>query len=286
MNEHNKLVIFQDKKIRRIWYQEEWFYSVIDIVRALTDSVNARDYWYKMKIRLGEEEKAELSTICLQLKMPAEDTFFQIYEKLSKKIEIPFSIQKGVRNDDPPQLQAIREALVNLLIHTDYFSKSNPRIRIFMDRFEFFNPGALPKDIELILKEDFSLPRNPIIARIFRFVKFSESIGSGFDKMIQGWKEYYKSKPIIEGDFDYYKISFPFNKTTNKTTNKTMNKTTNKIEDEIITLLKNNHTLSMFEIAQKLKITQANVQYYINKIKKSGRLERIGSKKSGEWIIK
>ena len=73
MVEKDKLVVFQDKKIRRIWHKEEWFYSVIDIVRALTDSVNARDYWYKMKIRLGEEEKAELSTICLQLKMPAED---------------------------------------------------------------------------------------------------------------------------------------------------------------------------------------------------------------------
>lgn len=73
MNDHNKLVIFQDKKIRRIWHNKEWYYSVIDIVRALTDSVNARDYWYKMKVRLNAEEKAELSTICLQLKMPADD---------------------------------------------------------------------------------------------------------------------------------------------------------------------------------------------------------------------
>ena len=69
MKSNNKLVIFQDKKIRRLWHNDEWFYSVIDVVRVLTDSVNARDYWYKMKIRLGEEEKAELSTICLQLKM-------------------------------------------------------------------------------------------------------------------------------------------------------------------------------------------------------------------------
>jgi len=73
MKKHDKLIIFQNEKIRRIWHEKEWFYSVIDIVRALTNSVNARDYWYKMKIRLGEEEKAELSTICLQLKIPAED---------------------------------------------------------------------------------------------------------------------------------------------------------------------------------------------------------------------
>ncbi|KKS93737.1 MAG: Divergent AAA domain protein, partial [Parcubacteria group bacterium GW2011_GWA2_43_13] len=111
------------------------------------------------------------------------DAFFDIYERLSKRVEVPFSVKQGIRDDDPPHLQAIREALVNLLIHTDYFSSGNARIRVFSDRFEFFNPGALPKKIELILKEDFSQPRNPIIAKIFRFVKFSESIGSGFDKM-------------------------------------------------------------------------------------------------------
>ena len=73
MNKNTALIVFQDKKIRRLWHENEWFYSIIDVVRALTDSVNARDYWYKMKIRLTDEEKAELSTICLQLKMLAED---------------------------------------------------------------------------------------------------------------------------------------------------------------------------------------------------------------------
>ena len=64
---HNKLVIFQSKKIRRIWFNKDWFYSIIDVVSILTNSVNPRDYWHKTKKRLGDEEKAELSTICLQL---------------------------------------------------------------------------------------------------------------------------------------------------------------------------------------------------------------------------
>ena len=69
----NKLIIFQDKNIRRIWHQEEWFYSVVDICGALTDSANPRDYWYRVKKRLNDEEKSELSTICRQLKMNAPD---------------------------------------------------------------------------------------------------------------------------------------------------------------------------------------------------------------------
>ncbi|MBU4362260.1 hypothetical protein KJ813_06335 [bacterium] len=60
-----------------------------------------------------------------------------------KKIDIPFKIVSGFRDDNLEHLQALREALVNLIIHTDYFSRANPRIRVFSDRFEFFNPGSL-----------------------------------------------------------------------------------------------------------------------------------------------
>jgi len=66
----NKLVLFQSKEIRRLWHDDEWIFSVIDVVAALTDSVNPRDYWYKMKIRVKGEEGFEPSTVCRQLKMP------------------------------------------------------------------------------------------------------------------------------------------------------------------------------------------------------------------------
>lgn len=69
----NKLVISQSKEIRRIWHNEERFYSVVDICGALTDNINPRDYWYQIKKRASEEEQVELSTICRQLKFPARD---------------------------------------------------------------------------------------------------------------------------------------------------------------------------------------------------------------------
>ena len=72
-DQNSKLVIFQNKHIRRIWHADEWFYSVVDVVDALTDSANARDYWHKMKKRVGDEEKAQLSTICRQLKLESSD---------------------------------------------------------------------------------------------------------------------------------------------------------------------------------------------------------------------
>ncbi|WP_428414010.1 BRO-N domain-containing protein, partial [Legionella sp.] len=50
-----------------------WWFSVIDVVQTLTDSTNSRDYWYKMKIRVKDEDGTELSTICRQLKLQAPD---------------------------------------------------------------------------------------------------------------------------------------------------------------------------------------------------------------------
>ncbi len=47
----NKLVVFQSKKIRRIWNEDEWYYSVVDIIAALTDSPTPRQYWGKVKQR-------------------------------------------------------------------------------------------------------------------------------------------------------------------------------------------------------------------------------------------
>ena len=68
-----KIALFEGKHIRRVLEQGEWWFSIVDIVAALTDSSNARDYWYKMKKRVTEEERSELSTLCRQLKLESSD---------------------------------------------------------------------------------------------------------------------------------------------------------------------------------------------------------------------
>ena len=71
MDANNALVVFQDKKIRRIWHNDEWFFSVVDVVEALTDSPTPRKYWSKVKDR--EFLKLELSPIWVQLKLLSSD---------------------------------------------------------------------------------------------------------------------------------------------------------------------------------------------------------------------
>lgn len=71
----NEIKVYENQEVRSIWdsEQEEWFFSVVDVVGVLTESVNPRDYWYRVKKRMSEEEKSELSTFCRQLKLESLD---------------------------------------------------------------------------------------------------------------------------------------------------------------------------------------------------------------------
>ncbi|MDI6735264.1 MAG: BRO family protein [bacterium] len=71
MKNNNKLIVFENKKIRRIWHNDEWYFSVVDVMEALTDSPTPRQYWGKVKQR--EFIDIELSPIWIQLKLESPD---------------------------------------------------------------------------------------------------------------------------------------------------------------------------------------------------------------------
>jgi len=72
----NKIAVFENKRIRRIWHDNEWYFSIVDVVEALTDSEDSRKYWNKLIQRL-REEGSEVVTICHRLKLIAEDGKFR-----------------------------------------------------------------------------------------------------------------------------------------------------------------------------------------------------------------
>jgi DNA-damage-inducible protein D len=69
----NRIVVFGAKRIRRTWHEEQWFFSVVDIIGALTDSDNPRNYWNMMKARERKQSDVQLSTFCVQLKLTSAD---------------------------------------------------------------------------------------------------------------------------------------------------------------------------------------------------------------------
>ena len=78
MTENDKLRMFEDQMIRTAWDEtkEEWYFSIVDVVKALTEQSTPRgasNYWAKLKERLKSEGASELLTNCQQLKMTASD---------------------------------------------------------------------------------------------------------------------------------------------------------------------------------------------------------------------
>ena len=64
----HKLIVFENKKIRRTWFKEEWYYSVVDVVEVLTESPNSTDYLKKLRKR-DEELANYIGTNCPQVEM-------------------------------------------------------------------------------------------------------------------------------------------------------------------------------------------------------------------------
>ncbi len=73
MKQDNKLSLFEGKPIRKIWQDEQWFFSIIDIIEILTESPTPRKYWDKVKRKLKEEGINETSPIWRQFKLMASD---------------------------------------------------------------------------------------------------------------------------------------------------------------------------------------------------------------------
>ena len=67
--------LFEGKEIRSVWdaEKEEYYFSVVDVIGVLTESKDSKDYWYRLKKRMTEEEKSEISTKCRQLKLKSKD---------------------------------------------------------------------------------------------------------------------------------------------------------------------------------------------------------------------
>ena len=79
--------LFEGSEIRSIWdsEKEEYYFSVVDVIEALTESKDAKDYWYRLKKRMTEEEKSEISTKCRQLKLKSTDGKFYSTDTLDTK---------------------------------------------------------------------------------------------------------------------------------------------------------------------------------------------------------
>ena len=197
---------------------------------------------------------------------------------------------------------ALREALLNAIVHKDYASNNPVQIRVYEDKIVFWNAGRLPDEltIELLQKDHPSIPYNPLIASVFFRAGYIEAWGRGIQKINDECRQFGISPPDIKYEFSGLTMTFYANlemikkeknweknkeKTGRKTREKTGIKTREKTRVKILKLISDCNDISISEISSNVNITQKTVEWHIKCLKEDGIIERFGHDRGGYWKI-
>ncbi len=116
------------------------------------------------------------------------DFFFRVYGKLVKDVKIPFKLEGAVRVDDTPVHKAIREALANCLVNTDFYLPRGVVIKKESDGIVMENPGSIRTGKKQMLKGGISDPRNKALMKMFNMIGIGERAGSGVPDIYAVWE--------------------------------------------------------------------------------------------------
>ncbi len=130
----------------------------------------------------------------------------EIFPRLVRGLPVPFRLRGPHRQDEPAGLSALREAFVNLLVHTDYQETSDAVILHRDDGYLFRNPGDSWVDIRDLGVQGRSERRNPIIAQLFDNIGLAEQAGSGYVTILEEWQELGYRKPRVVSDSSRYEF--------------------------------------------------------------------------------
>ncbi len=200
----------------------------------------------------------------------------------------------------PVPNDALREALLNALVHRDYAVSAPVQVRVYEDRLAIWNPAVLPEGwgLDDLLREHASLPYNPNIANAFFRAGEIEAWGRGIQRIFQACRDAGNPEPKIrltghdlwvEFDFssDYLQIVSPKggNESITEASGKTSVKTSVKTADALLELLRQNPQMTLAEVAVKVGRTVRAVEMASAKLVKAGRLRFVGPQKGGRWEV-
>jgi len=187
-----------------------------------------------------------------------------------------------LENQDYPE-DALREALLNALVHRDYAFSSSTIISIFDNRIEFVSIGGLPKGVSLDdIMLGISVPRNEKLANIFYRLHLIEAYGTGIPKIMRSYAEC-KRKPELQATGNAFKITLPNrNMNNHKVIGNNISFTEN--EEKVIALLNKQNEIVRKDIEAALSISQAMAVRILRGLLDKGAIRAIGGGKKTRYV--
>lgn len=134
------------------------------------------------------------------------DFYFRVYNKLTQNIKVPFQLEGGIRIDDTPIHEALREALANCIINADYYGRQGLVIIRKRNVITLSNPGVFRIDVETAKSGGLSDPRNSALIKMFNLIDVGERAGSGIPSIFSTWKRQGWRDPVIVESFEPERI--------------------------------------------------------------------------------
>ena len=226
-----------------------------------------------------------------------------VLPKLTIELPRPFQMEGIIRKDDTLQHKAVREAVTNMIIHSDLMLNGILRIEKYDDRIVLTNPGLLKLPIEQIYRGGESKARNQRMQNMFRMIGYGENLGSGFPLILNAWNEKHWIKPelVEQPELMQVKLTLYFDVNTMfgsksdpkddlkddpKDDPKDDLKNLTKRQMEIINLIQEKSGITRKEIASLLNLSESTIKREIATLKEKAILTRAGGRHSGHWVVK
>ena len=227
------------------------------------------------------------------------DFFFRVYGKLVKDLKIPFKLDGITRVDDTPVHKALREALANCIVNTDFYFPRGIVIRKDADSIVMENPGSIRTGKAQMLKGGISDPRNKALMKMFNLIGIGERAGSGVPDIYSVWEQQGWEQPeVIEEygpDRTILKLSF-VKKAAIKNGDKKAaikngdkKKVTKKTEQQLERILAYmilGQEYKTSELAEVIGVKESRARALVNELVKSGRIKAEGKNKGRRYRLK
>jgi predicted HTH transcriptional regulator len=209
------------------------------------------------------------------------DFYSNVTNRLHVSIGRPFVIGndwRRVENTDTDK--AIREALINALIHADHRGRMGVRVELRPDSFIVRNPGLFRISVKEAEEGGRSDPRNHTLAKMFSLIGAVERVGSGLYRIIETWKKNGFEPPTIQESLNPPTVKLILSMKVDSRTSAIPN------EEKVLRLIAEDGSISIEKIARKTVMSKSKTDTIIKKLREDGRIERTGGKKGGYWLIR
>ena len=216
------------------------------------------------------------------------DFFRRVVNKLTADLKVPFVLKGALRQDDTPTHKALREALVNTLVHADYTGRISVLVVKEPAGFSFRNPGALRVPAEQALQGGVSDCRNRAMQQMFLMIGLGERAGSGMSRILHGWKDLGHGLQLAERyepqEHTVLEMTWATSSPEHDGVNDGVNDGLDMTDRQILALIRRTPSITLTDLAAGTGKSLRTVERRIGKLKVRY-LRRIGSDKTGHWEV-